>query len=442
MKVAIVGAGIVGLTSAYHLLKGGHEVVVIDAATPGAGASHGNAGWIVPSDVGPVAAPGVVLQGLKWMLRKDSPLYVRPSLRPDVVRFMIALARRSNRNDFRAVLQANLALAEGTLELLDDYAADGMRFEMHAEGLIQAFTSPTGLLHHQADLDIATGAGLDPQVLTGEQVAAREPALRPSLAGGIYFPHERHLRPDQLIRALVDRCTALGAVFRERTPLVAVRRDTEVRALVTPGGEVTADQYLLAAGAHSGALSAQFGARMPIRPGKGYSVDYTPAPVRLTSAVNLCDAKVAVTPLDGTLRLAGTMEFGGLDVEINPVRVGAIRRAPARYFVEWDAGAEPSSGPWAGTRPMTPDGLSVLGRLPGLRNAWVAAGHGMLGITLGPGTGRVLAEAIGAGVIHPLLAPFDPIRFRNARGRSVVYPRRLVTQPPGGARQPDRARRD
>jgi D-amino-acid dehydrogenase len=432
VKVAIVGAGIIGLTSAYHLLQDGHEVTLIDAAYPGAGASHGNAGWIVPAEVGPVAAPGMVLQGLKWMLRKDSPLYVRPSLRPDFLQFMVALARRSNRNDFRAALQANLSLAEGTMGLLDDYVADGIPFEMHDDGLILAFASVEAFHHHQTDLDIPTDHGLDPRVLTGEQVAELEPALRATLAGGIHFPHERHLRPDELVRGLVDRCIALGATLLERTPLTGVRHDGTVRAILTNAGEVTADQYLLAAGAHSGPLSTLFGAQMPIRPGKGYSVDYSPPPVRLTAAVNLCDAKVAVTPLRNRLRLAGTMEFAGLDTTINPARVDAIRRAPGRYFVDWDESRAPTIGPWAGARPMTPDGLPVLGRLPGLSNAWVASGHGMLGITLGPGTGRAMAEAIGTGIAPTVLGPFDPMRFRSTRGRAVVYPRRLALEPAHG----------
>lgn len=425
MRVAVVGAGIIGLASAYHLLKDGHEVVLVEAATPGVGASHGNAGWIVPADCGPVAAPGVVFKSLKWMLRTDSPLYVKPSLRPDFVRFMLAMARRSNAEDFRTALQANLGLAEGTMDLLDDYAADGISFEMHSEGLLCAFTDAQALAHHQADNDILARQGIAPQLLTGEQVAEKEPALRPSLAGGLFFPDERHLRPDQLVAGLARRCTELGATILTGTAVTAVRRDASgsVTALLTGTGPVVADQYLLAAGAHTGPLSALFGAPMPVRPGKGYSVDYSPAPAKLNAAVNLSDAKVAVTPLDGRLRLAGTMEFAGLDTVVNQVRVAAIRRAPSSYFVEWDADLEPEIGPWAGIRPMTPDGLPVLGRLPGVSNGWVAAGHGMLGVTLGPGTGRAMAAAIGTGTAPALLAPFDPRRFRNARGRAVAYPR-------------------
>lgn len=424
MRVAVVGAGVIGLTSAYHLLDDGHEVTVIDAATPGAGASHGNAGWVVPSDVGPVPAPGVVLQALKWMLRSDSPLYVRPSLRPDFLRFMLGMARRCNRADFRYAFGANLALGADTLALFDRYVADGLQFEMHHEGLLMVYAEPAALEHHVADLDVVTDAGLEPEVLDGPALARREPALRPTLAGGVYFPHERHLRPDALVSALAERCRQRGAAVLDRTPLLGVRRDGRVHALVTSAGDIEADQFLLAAGAHSGPLSAHFGHRLPVYPGKGYSIDYTPAPVQLTSIVNLSDARVAVTPLDGRLRLAGTMEFAGLDTVVNPVRVRAIQTAPSRYLVDWNPDRTPNIGPWAGARPMSPDGLPIIGRIPGLTNAWVATGHGMLGVTLGPATGRAVATAMSTGAAPAVLAPFNPRRF--TRGG-----RRLSRRPSG-----------
>jgi D-amino-acid dehydrogenase len=420
-----VGAGIIGLTTSYHLLKEGHEVTLLDVWSPGVGASHGNAGWIVPCDVSPVPAPGMVLKGLKWMLRGDSPLYVRPSLQPDFVRFMYALARRCNESDFRTSFEANMLLCQGTMQMLDDYRADGVDFEMHRKGLLMVYADETGLKHHIAQLDIPARAGLDPAVLTGEELAEREPALRPSLAGAVYYPLERHVRPDELVSALAKRCRELGATILERSPLLGVHRNRRVLALDTPRGQVEADVYVLAAGAHSGVLSRLFGARLPIRAGKGYSVDYCPAPVGFSSMVNLADAKVAITPLAGRLRLSGTMEFAGLDASINCERVKAIQAAPVRYFTEWDRERRPAFGPWAGARPMTPDGLPIIGRLPGLTNAWVATGHGMLGVTLGPATGRALTTAIGTGAVPDMLAPFSPTRFLNARGGWRVSPRRI-----------------
>jgi D-amino-acid dehydrogenase len=303
--------------------------------------------------------------------------------------------------------------------LLDQYADDGLDFEMHQDGLLMAFVEKAMMQHHVADLEIVRQHQLDPQVLSGAEAARQEPALRSSLAGAIYFPHERHLRPDLLVAALAKRCRELGATIREQTALTAVRRDSRVHALLTSNDAVEADQYLLAAGAYCGPLSRLFGAGMPVRPGKGYSIDYAPAPVPLTAAVNLSDAKVAVTPLQGRLRLAGTMEFAGLDAAINQLRVQAIRKAPSRYFVDWDPRLAPAIGPWAGARPMTPDGLPIMGRMPGLENAFIATGHGMLGVTLGPASGRAIARFIGTGVEPAVLGPFDPGRFSTWRDRPL-----------------------
>ena len=414
MRIAVIGGGIIGLTSAYHLLERGHEVVLIDGGAAGSGASQGNAGWIVPAECGPVAGPGVVRQGLKWMMHRDSPLYIHPSLDPRFVRFMLAMARRCNRADFRAAFRANLSLATQSIALLDAYAADGVEFEMHRDGLILAFAGRDGLDHHRGNLDIAAAHGLDPQLLTGPELAEREPSLRPSLAGGIFFPHERHVRPDSLVRGLAERCRELGAQLIEHAPVIGVeRRDHRVRSVTTTRGAMEADQFLLAAGAYSRPLARLFGASLPIRPGKGYGLDYTPAPVPLKAIVNLCDARVAVTPLDGSLRLCGTMEFGRLDAKINQARVDAIRRAAGRYFVGWPA---PTSGPpWTGARPMTPDGMPIIGELPGNQNAWVATGHGMLGLTMGPATGRAIADAIHAGASPAPLRPFTAQRFMSRR---------------------------
>ncbi len=423
MRVVVVGGGVIGLTSAYHLLKDGHEVTLVDAGAFGAGASHGNAGYVVPSDAAPVPAPGMVLKALRWMLHRDSPLYVRPSLRPDVARFMLAMASRCNTVDFDAAFRANLLLCEHAMELLDAYAADGVRFEMHRQGYLSVYADEHGLAHRVADLATPTEYGMEPEVLTGRELTEREPALLPSLAGGVYFPHDRHLRPDTLMTGLVDRCAELGVKLVDHAAVIRIRGDTRVRAVETTTGVVEGEEFLLAAGAHTTPLARSIGVRLPIRPGKGYSLDYLPAPVQVSCSINLADAKVAVTPLDGRLRLAGTMEFAGLDHEVNPLRVRAIQAAPSRYFAGWQPGSVEHTEPWAGIRPMTPDGLPVIGRLPGWDNAWVAAGHGMLGVTLGPATGQGIAEAIGSGHVPERLAPFTPTRFLSRSGRPRMRPR-------------------
>jgi D-amino-acid dehydrogenase len=416
VNAIVIGGGVIGLTTAYHLAREGNRVTVVDARTPGQGASDVNAGWVVPACAGPVPAPGMVLTSLKWMLRSDSPLYIRPSIRPDFLRFMLGLWRHSNTRDFHRGFEAHLRLAQGTIAMFDEYRSDGMDFEMHGAGLLMAFSAEAHMQHYVDDLDLPRKYGLEPLVLVGDDVRAHEPLLSDRVHGGIYFPHERYLDPGALVAALRKRLESLGVEIVEGAPIDGVAvRSGRVASISSRGRHFEGDSYVLAAGAWTGGLSRLFGEPLPVRPGKGYCIDTTPLSLR--SATNLSDAKVAVTPLDGRLRLAGTMEFGGLDETINSVRVEAIRNAPRAYFRDWEP---PSSAitPQAGMRPMTPDGLPIIGRLGRLANTYVSTGHGMLGVTLAPGTAAALSTLIQHDREDAALQPFSPARFRGRRASS------------------------
>jgi D-amino-acid dehydrogenase len=312
VHTVVIGGGVIGLTTAYHLAREGETITLVDARAAGLGASDVNAGWIVPAEAAPVPGPGMVLKSLKWMLRPDSPLYIRPSLDPAFVKFMFGMWRRSNYADQRLGFEGHLRLAQGTVEVFDDYRADGMDFEMHKQGLLMAFTDRESLDHHLDNLDLVRQFDLDPRVLLGDAVRNHEPKLADAVYGGIYFPLERHLDPGALVRALHKRISELGVQIEENAPVDRVEnRGDRVVAVHSGSRRFGADRVVLAAGAWTGAVSKLFGTPLPVRPGKGYSVDV--APYGLHGAVNLSDAKVAVTPLDDRLRLAGTMEFGGLD---------------------------------------------------------------------------------------------------------------------------------
>ncbi len=413
MHIVVIGGGVIGLTTAYHLAREGAEVTVLDARRTGLGASAINAGWFVPAEAMPVPGPKVVAQTIRWMLQRDSPVYIRPSLDPRFVSFMLRMWRHCNDRDQRAGFLAHLRLALNTAQVLDEYRADGMNYEMHAEGLLMAFTQKENVDHHVRNLDLVREHDLDPQVLLGDDVRAHEPLLTDQVYGGIFFPTERHLDPRAFVEALHTRLIELGAQIVENAAVQGIEaRESSGRRTVTAvrthSGPVAGDAFVLAAGAWTGELSALFGRRLPVRPGKGYSVDVEPLPLR--SATNLSDVKVALTPFTDRLRLAGTMEFAGLDEDVNDVRVAAILRGPTSYLRGW----QPPTGPLrpqAGMRPMTPDGLPAIGVHPGLDNAYVSTGHGMLGVTLAAGSALALTDLVLRGVQRPELLPFDPSRF-------------------------------
>lgn len=426
--VVVVGGGAIGLMTAYQLATDGVRVTLVDARQTGRGAAEVNAGWVCPAESAPVPGPGMIATSLRWMLRRDSPLYIRPSLDPQFVTFMLAMWRSCNAPAQQAGFEAHLRLAATSGEAYDRYRADGLDFELRHDGLLMAFTDPANLEHHRGLLELARRYDRDPQVLVGDDVRVQEPRLSDRVHGGIYFPREEHLDPPALMRALHRRLVELGVAVLEGAPLNgaehgAVPGGEGLRSIVAGTERVGGDAFVLAAGAWTGRLSRLLGVPLPVRPGKGYSIDVEPYDLR--SSVNLSDAKVAVTPLARNLRLAGTMEFAGLDEELNAVRVDAILRAPAAYFRDWTPPSGPVT-PRAGIRPMTPDGLPVIGRLGALANTYVSSGHGMQGITLGPGSALALSRLVRTGETPDVLVPFAPQRFTRALVRTTPSRRLLA----------------
>ncbi len=416
MRVVVVGAGVVGLATAYRLARAGCAVTVLDAHRAGEAASFGNAAKIAVSECGPVPAPGVLLQSIRWLLRRDSPLALRPILSPGFFEFLIRMARHCTEADFRRGLEQILHLADDANDLFDDYVADGVSCQMHRAGVILAFETRDRFAEHLRSLDIYECFGHIPEVLHGTAVQEHEPVLHERITHGLRFAGDRQVEPQSFSDGLLQRLRHLGATVVEGSVVTAIQRaDTgSVRRVVTADGRAwEGEAFVLAAGVWTRSLAAQLELRLPIYPGKGYSLDYRPAPVPLRHSLTLEDARVAVTPLEGMTRLAGTMELGGRGNRIAPARVAGIRRAAHRAFVGW--GSPPGEqAPWAGLRPLTPDGIPTIGSVPSAPNTYVATGHGMLGLTLAPATAELLTRMItdpDAARSEPLVQALSPARF-------------------------------
>ncbi|MET9831214.1 FAD-dependent oxidoreductase [Streptomyces sp. NPDC006385] len=424
-SAVIVGAGVIGLATAYRLARDGLSVTVVDAAHAGAArASVNNAGWIVPIMSAPVPAPGMLGHALRWMARKDSPLYVRPSPRPDHVRFMLSMLRHCNPRDFEYGVEALVSLNERTLASFDEYEKDGVRFEYHRTGQLLVFTTRQTMDGYRATTAPVERIGHTAVPLSGDELRDLEPALGKEVRVGLHCPQERHVDPTSLVEGLENRCRELGVRFLYDTPVTDIRSKGHVVTSVLAGGEeISGDLFVLAAGAHTGPLTRLAGFPLPIQPGKGYGFDDTSGSVTLRHSVYLGEAKVAVTPLSNRLRFAGTMEFGSSDTTLDPHRLRGIAHSAHTYLPGFSPAAQPQG--WTGLRPMTPDGLPVIGPLPGKDNLLVASGHSMLGLTLAPVTADIVSALVKAGPHTPTTAhtarPFAPQRFASRRGPAAAH---------------------
>jgi len=428
-RVVIVGAGAIGLMCAYELRRSGFEVWLLDRSEPGAGCSSGNLGWIVPSFARPLPAPGLVPLSIRWMFDRNSPLHIAPRADPALARWLWDFWRHCNDREYRAGLEALVQLAAPTMANLDRLRAGGVEFEMHQSGVLFLFLSRAARDEVQRDLAfMARDGGAAPRPLEPHEVRELEPRIRAAVAGGIFVAQERHVKPESLVAGLQRRLREMGVEIRAGDDVTGVRlrgkaaagsvRDISTpaksaAALLTSTGEVGGDLFLLTAGAWSGALAGALGVSLPIQGGKGYSITIDRPAWQPAHALYLDEARVALSPFEEQVRIGGTMEFSGFDTGVNRRRLDAIRAAAGRYLREWPEGVRETA--WAGLRPLTPDGLPVLGRLPGYENVFIATGHGMLGITLAPSTALVMTQLLQTGISDIDLSPFRPDRFGHPR---------------------------
>jgi D-amino-acid dehydrogenase len=410
--VLILGGGVIGLACSLQLLKAGASVRVLEQGAPGSGSSHGNCGTITPSHAPPLAMPGMIGVALRSMLRSDAPLYLNPRLDGRRLRWLLGFARRCNWRDFNRAAVARLAILQRSRELLAELVrSDALDCEFDEGGVLYAYRTAAKRAsdekHHAAVLD---RLGIAVQRLRGDEVEAMEPALKPGLVGGLFHPGDARLRPDRYVAELVRRVVELGGVIEAGARVEGfVHENRRIRQVVTSRGAFDGDSVLLALGAWSPLLSKKLGLRLPMQPGKGYSLTYEKPELAPRHALVLREASVCVTTWQSGYRLGSTMEFSGYAEGINRVRIDALRRGAAD-------GLRQPEGPslleeWWGWRPMSVDELPIIGRSARWSNLLLATGHGMLGISMSTGTAELVASMLG-GPRSPLEAsPYAPARF-------------------------------
>jgi D-amino-acid dehydrogenase len=421
MDVVIIGGGVIGLSVAEALARRGADVTVLEARSWGRGASEGNAGWISPGLANPVPGPGVMTQALKWMPNPRSPLLVRPAPRLSFLRWSLDFWRATGQDRYGAGMAALAALGSRVLEDFDRLAAAGVAMELHAAGLLFVGRTAAGVRSEARILRDAQALGYLGEIreLGRAETLAHEPALTDRLAGSVLAVDERHVRPETLTAGLVAHLRAGGrADLRAGVAARAVVRDGDRWRVEHDGAgaPLLASRVVVATGWQAGELLAPLGVRLPLEGGKGYSVTVSDPGIQPKGAMYLLEDRVAVTPFDGALRLAGTMELGTSNPKLNRGRIAAIKAAGRRSLVGWD---EAGAVEWAGFRPMFPDGLPAIGPVPGLAGLQLATGHAMLGVTLGPTTGELLAPSVLEGRVGPELAPFSLARFGNRVRRAA-----------------------
>lgn len=409
-RVLVVGAGIIGLCTAYYLKQSGADVLVVERDRPGAGASHGNAGWITPVLAAPLPGPGVMAVALRSLLDRDSPLYVDARVAPRLVPWLYRFWRRCGKHHQLKGLAATARLADGTMQLFDDLVADGVETGMRSDGLLFACLDSSKAEQVLDGLRPMQEFGYElPDIpLEGNEMRCLEPALGQQVRAGFLVPGERALRPDIFVDSLARRLRQMGAEILDETEVTGMRESGKRVSVRTRVATLDADAVVLAAGAWSARLASGIGLPLHMQAGKGYSFSIRPKQVP-ARPLYLYEARVGCSPQGDSLRFAGTMEFSGINTRLDGRRVESIARSAATYM-DFDVPTCDLTDTWTGMRPVTADGLPTMGRVPGWGNLYIATGHSMLGVTLGPASGRAVADLVlGRG--SDVLYPFRPERF-------------------------------
>lgn len=413
MRIAIIGGGIIGLCSAYYLHKKGHQITVIDKGDMNDGCSFGNSGYVCPSHFTPLASPGIIAQGIRWMMSSTSPFYIKPRFDYELVKWCVRFWRNSN----AATVERNAPHLYNLLTLSRKLTSDikneiGNSFDMEEKGILMLYKT-TAVEQHEKELAEKSGAfGLKTRILNGDEVQALEPAQKVDVLGGVLYTDDAHLHPGKLMKALYNDLEKKGVNFMTRNSVVSFEKQhNKVTSVITDKGKLETDEVVLSAGSWLWQVSRKLGVHILLQPGKGYSLTFNNIDGNLNYPSILVDRRVAMTPMGRDLRMGGTMEISGINNNLLVKRAEAIYNAAKSYYPELPVSFPKTNQVWNGLRPLSPDGLPYLGRPKQYKNVVIAGGHAMLGLALAAGSGKVVEEMISNEKSSVPLEAFKVERF-------------------------------
>lgn len=410
-KCVVLGSGIQGLSAAYYLAEAGHQVTIIDPHREYQGASWVNAGYLTPSHIITIANPKTLANGIKWMFRSDSPFYMKPRLSPDFVRWLWEFYRSSTPKKVADAIgpieQINLFSKE-CYETLHQSLKLGT-FQLDQRGLLMLYKTAAAEKSETAVALRAQSDGLGVSFLDRQGLDRIQPGIHAGVKGAIHYTCDAHTTPPEIMTLLMDHLKKKGVCWVEASLDRWEVSNNQIKAVHTKTKAFAADYFVVAAGVWSKDLLKRAGIRLSLEAGKGYSMDvHRPHPIKYPAI--LMEPKCAITPMEGWARFAGTMELSGNNHRIRPERVKAIASAVSAYYENFELNTSEMQQARCGLRPLSPDGLPLIGPTKKYPNLMVATGHAMMGWSLGPGTGKLIQQCIDQEPTSIDLKPFDPNR--------------------------------
>lgn len=414
-KALIIGAGIAGLSSAYYLLQKGWQVEILEQNDLSNNCSYGNAGMIVPSHFTPLAAPGVVAQGIRWMFDSKSPFYVKPSLSTQLLSWGLKFLKHSNQNNVdrsvAAIRDLNLASSSLYNEIAEKEDFD---FELNQNGILMLYKTEKVAEEETELAHKAISLGLPVDILDKKGIQELEPNIQLDVIGGVNYKCDGHMNPMKLMKQMISYLKNNGVIFHTQHRVTGYEiTGNIIKAVIANGKKFSADRFIMTGGSFLPELAQKAGIKIQLMPGKGYSFMHTPEnPVnRLEHAALLLEARVAVTPMNGQIRFGGTMELASHHNKVNIKRVEGIVNSIPKYMPDFKVKLPIESEIWFGYRPCAPDGLPYLGQSSKLKNLIIAGGGGMMGLSLGPIFGKTVSELANDEKPTVEIKIFNPERF-------------------------------